>query len=100
MVFFCFRRLSDAALRSSLRRCEYLSAFPPHKRRDAQINDDGDDAHDKIDVAGAFQDLDRLRPDFRPYDGSHSHNQSETQVDVSEGAMASRGYYRFSDNVR
>ena len=54
-----------------------LAAFPHHERGNAEINHDGNNANDQIDVAGPFQHLNQLRADFRPADRADRHDQSE-----------------------
>ena len=49
-------------------------AFPEHESRNAEIDDDGDDTDNEVDVAGALKHFNQLRSHFRSADGAERHD--------------------------
>ena len=75
-------------------------ALPEHEGGNTHVNNDRDDAHHVIDVAGVFQMLNELRANFRATDRADGHDQAEAQIDIAHRAMTFRGHDRFSDDMR
>ena len=71
--------------------------FPNHEARNAEVDRDGNNAHDEIHVARALQHLDQLRADFRAAHGPDRHDQAQFQVDIAECAVPFRRHDRFAD---
>src|SRR5438128_10039251 len=83
----------------SLREGERFPAFPEHESRNAEIDDDGNDADNEVDVTGSFERLNQLRTHFRTGDGANCHEKTEAQIDVAERAVTFRRHHRFADDV-
>src|SRR2546423_15533049 len=64
------------------------------------MDDDRDDAYNKVAIARALQHLNGLRANSRAGDRSHGHDQPQTKVDVSQRAVPSYRHHGFSDDVR
>ena len=78
---------------------EGFRAFPEHESRNAEIDDDRNDADNEVDVTGSFERLNQLRAHFRAGDGADCHEKTEAQIDVAECTVTLRCHHRFADDV-
>src|ERR1700736_861849 len=87
--FVFFQGLS-ACLRGLALRLQSSQSFPQHESRNGNVDNDRDNAYDKVHVARALQHLNELRATFGAADRAKGHDQSEFKIDIAERAVSLR----------